>query len=121
MGARSLLAILMAFVSFFPVLSACLPTPQVQILEHSITVNEFTADIGQSTAVVRGVVRNQYVWPVQNCVVTVDFFDYQGGKIGTYSDTLSRMEPGQAWNFKVELKGAEAWKAAWYRISIANK
>ena len=93
------LLVLPALILFSSVFVACSPGSQLQVLQHNITVNEFTADAAQSVATVKGVVKNQGIWPVQNCTVIADFYDNKGYKIGTYSDTLQRLEPGQSSDF----------------------
>ncbi|MCX6007488.1 MAG: FxLYD domain-containing protein [Chloroflexi bacterium] len=121
MQTSSLQLVLPALLLFSSVLVACSPESQLQVLQHNITINEFTADTAQSVATVKGVVKNQGIWPVQNCIVTADFYDYKGYKIGTYTDTLQRLDPGQACDFKVELKGTDAWKVATYKVSVVSK
>lgn len=115
------LLVLPALILFSSVFVACSPGSHLQVLQHNITVNEFTADAAQSVATVKGIVKNQGIWPVQSCTVIADFYDYKGYKIGTYSDTLQRLEPGQTCDFKVELKGTEAWKVATYSVSVVGK
>jgi hypothetical protein len=115
------LLVLPALILFSSVFVACSPASQLQVLQHNITINEFTADAAQSVATVKGIVKNQGIWPIQSCTVITDFYDYKGYKIGTYTDTLQRIEPGQACNFMVELKGADAWKVATYSISVVSK
>ncbi len=121
MQTRSLLLVLPALFLVSSVFIACSPESQLQVLQHSITVNEFTADAAQSIAAVNGAVRNQGIWPIQNCAVIVDFYDYQGYKIETNKETLQRLEPGQVCEFSVELKGTGAWKVATYRVSVVSK
>jgi hypothetical protein len=95
----------------------CTSGSSLQILERSIKVQEFTADAAQSVATVQGVVRNAGGWPIEGCEVRVVFYDYQGTSLGTYPETRQRLEGGETWNFKVELKGSDAWKVASYTIS----
>ena len=84
-------------------------------------MHELTGDVMQSTATVRGTAINQGNCAAQNCVVSVTFYNYQGEAIGQYSDARLRLEAGEVWNFKVDLKGRETWKVARYSISAANK
>lgn len=116
-----LLPVLPALLLFSSVFVACSPESQLQVLQHNIIIDEFTADAAQSVATVKGVVKNQGMWPVRNCTVIADFYDNKGQKIGTYKDTLQTLGPGQAGNFKVELKGSEAWKVATYSVSVVSK
>jgi hypothetical protein len=121
MQTGSLLLVLPALLLFSSVFVACSPDSQLQVLQHHITISEFTADATQSVATVKGVVKNQGMWPTQNCTVIADFYDYKGHKIGTHTAALQRLEPGQAGDFKVELKGSEAWKVATYSVSVVSK
>jgi hypothetical protein len=121
MQTGSLLPVLPALILFSSVFVACSPESQLQVLQHNITISEFTADAAQSVATVKGIVKNQGMWPTQNCTVIADFYDYKGHKVGTRTDTLQRLELGQAGDFKVELKGYEAWKVATYSVSVVSK
>lgn len=121
MQTSPLLLVLPALLLFSSVFVACSADSQIQVLQHNITINEFTADAAQSVATVKGVVQNQGIWPVQNCTVIADFYDYQGYKIGTCSESLQRIDPGQSADFKVEMKGSEAWKVAMYSVSVVCK
>jgi len=121
MQTGSLLLVLPALLLVSALFVACSPESQLQVLQHNITINEFTADAAKSVAIVKGVVKNQGIWPVQNCMVIADFYDYKGYKIGTYTDTLQRLEPGQASDFKIELRGSEAWKVATCSVSVVSK
>ena len=83
MQTSPLLLVLPALLLVSSIFVACSPDAQLQVLQHNITINEFTADAAQSVATVKGVIKNQGIWPVQNCTVIADFYDYQGYKIGT--------------------------------------
>ena len=121
MQTSPMLLVLPALLLFSSVFVACSTDSQLQVLQHNITINEFTADAAQSVATVKGVVKNQGIWPAQNCMVIADFYDYRGYKIGTYTDTFQKLEPGQTCGFKIELKGPEAWKVAMYSLSVVSK
>jgi hypothetical protein len=103
-----------------PWLHACSPITAVRVIKHNIAVAEFTADVTQSAAVVEGQAQNTQLWPLDGCRICVIFYDYQGNSLGMISDSIKRLEPGQVWNFRMELKGGDAWKVARYDISICN-
>lgn len=100
---------------------SCTSGPNLQIIEHSIAVREFTADTSQSTATVKGVAENIGDRPADKCSISVTFYDYQGGIVGTKEELKERISPGEVWNFTIELKGKEAWNVAGYKIFTKNK
>jgi hypothetical protein len=111
----------------FPVLlvilllsAACSPVSAVKIIKHEIVVSEFTADISQSTAAVEGQAQNVLLWPLGNCKICVNFYDYAGNSLGVFSDNIGRLEPGKVRDFKVALKGGDAWKVARYDVYVCN-
>jgi hypothetical protein len=103
-----------------PCLNACSPVNGVRVVRHDIQVAEFTADVTQSAATVQGQAQNTLLWARDDCRICVTFYDYGGNSLGVFSDSIKRLEPGQVWNFRVELKGADAWKVARYDISMCN-
>jgi len=116
-SSRRLLLLLLVLILC---INACSPASAVKVIKHNIQVSEFTSDVIQSSAVVEGQAQNTLLWPVDECRICVTFYDYEGKSLGIYSDSLKRLEPGQVWNFRVALKGSDAWKVARYDISICN-
>jgi hypothetical protein len=102
-------------------ITGCTTGTGFQVIEHSIVVSEYTADQAQSVAVVRGVALNSGTGPLEGCGVSVTFYDYEGNKLDVYSSSCKRLEPGENWNFTVELKGQEAWKVGRYSLSTFIK
>jgi hypothetical protein len=102
-------------------ITGCTAATDFQVIEHNIVVSEYTADVAQSVAVVRGVARNTGAWPLDGCGVSVTFYDYKGNRLDVYSSSCKRLEPGENWNFNVELKGQEAWKVGRYSLSTFIK
>ncbi len=115
-GNRLLTALLVILLG----LMACSVVNDVKIIKHEIVVAEFTADISQSAATVEGQAQNMFWWPIENCKICVTFYDYTGNSLGVLSDSIERLGPGRVWNFKVSLKGGDAWKVARYDISICR-
>ena len=101
--------------------TGCTAGTGFQVIEHNIVVSEYTADKAQSVAFVRGVARNTGAWPLEDCGVSVTFYDYEGNKLDVYSSSCRRLEPGENWNFNAELKGQNAWKVARYSLSTFIK
>ena len=101
--------------------TGCTAGTGFQVIEHNIVVSEYTADEAQSIAIVRGVARNTGAWPLEDCGVSVTFYDYEGNKLDVYSSSCRRLEPGENWNFNAELKGQNAWKVARYSLSTFIK
>lgn len=102
-------------------LVACSVGTPLRILERSITVQEFTADPEQSSATVKGIARNEGGWPIQECTISVSFFDYQGKNVGTHTELRQWLEAGETWDFSATLKGKDAWQVARYTLSTACK
>jgi len=101
--------------------SACATISSMQVIEHGIVVREFTGDIAQSSAVVKGAAINSGAWPITGCKVEIIYYDYAGNKIGTSVTTRDRLEANERWNFQTELKGENAWRIARYDIVTEYK
>ena len=102
-------------------ITGCAAGAGFQVIEHNIIVSEYTDDQAQSVAIVRGVARNTGVWPLEDCGVSVTFYDFEGNKLGVYSSSCKRLEPGGNWSFNIELKGPEVWKVGRYSLSTFSK
>lgn len=111
----------MTALSLISIFTGCSVGTSFQVIEHNIIVSEFSAGGAQSSALVRGVARNTGPWPVENCGVSVIFYDYQRNTLGAYSSSRERLEPGEDWNFQVELKGQDSWKVARYSLTASAK
>ena len=121
MSLKTLVRIIVPVSILCMALTSCASEPALQVLEHNITVREYTADKSQSTATVTGMAKNSSDWPINGCSIAVTFYDYQGTVVVTKTVAKEQMAPGEVWDFKIELKGAEAWKVARYKISSVNK
>jgi len=102
-------------------ITGCATGTGFQVIEHNIIVSEYTADVAQSVAVVKGVATNTGAWPVEDCGVRVTFYDFEGNKLNVYSSSCKHLEPGENWSFYVELKGREAWKVGKYSLTTFSK
>jgi hypothetical protein len=121
MSAKSWLILPLALISCSSPLIACSAQTALRVLEQKFEVSEFTADVAQSSASVTAVVINRGWLPADNIVVMVHFYDDQGNMVGTYAASHDQLQPDQVWNFKVEMKGQDAWKVVRYDMSVANK
>jgi len=117
---RSNCRLILLLLISIPSLHACSAVSAVKVIKHEILVAEFTADASQSTAIVEGQAQNTLLWPLDGCRICVTFYDYAGSSLGVFSDSVKRLEPGQVWNFRVMLRGGDAWKVARYDISVCN-
>ncbi len=102
------------------VIPACGAVAALKVTKHNIMVTEYTADMSQSAAIVEGQAQNTLPWPLDKCKICVTFYDYEGKSLGVFSDSIERLDPGQVWNFRVGLKGGDAWKVARYDVSVCN-
>ena len=103
------------------VAAGCTPGAGYRVIEHSIVISEYSDDEAQSVAEVRGVASNTGMWPLQNCGVTVTFYDYEGNKLDVSSSSCRELAPGEDWDFKIELRGRQAWSVARYSLSTFTK
>jgi len=120
MRTKRVLLIIVALIVYLPVVTACSPQSSLVIVQSNLSVNEFTADKNQSTAIVSGVVTNQGIWPVQNCAVVADFYNYEDRKVATNTYILQKLGPGQTQQFDIKFSGYEAWNVARCNLSIAD-
>ena len=102
-------------------ITGCAAGAGLQVIRHSIVVSEYTTDAAQSVALVKGVATNTGAWPLEDCGVSVTFYDFEGNKLDICSSSCRRLEPGENWNFNVELKGQEVWKVGKYSLSTFSK
>ena len=102
-------------------IAGCTAGAGLQVIQHSIVVSEYATDAAQSVALVKGVATNTGAWPLEDCGVSVTFYDFEGNRLDVCSSSCRRLEPGENWNFNVELKGQEAWKVGRYSLSTFSK
>jgi hypothetical protein len=114
------LRLILLLLILIPFLNACSLVNGVRVIRHDIQVAEFTADVTQSAATVEGQAQNTLLWALNDCSICVTYYDYGGNSLGVFSDSIKRLDPGQVWNFRVALRGGDAWKVARYDISVCN-
>jgi predicted lipid-binding transport protein (Tim44 family) len=120
MRAKYLLLVPLALIICSSALTACLAQSSLQVLDQKFQVNEFTANTAQSSAAVTGTLINRGWLPANNVMVKVEFYDVQGNRLGKYADAHDRLQPDEVWNFKVEMKGQDAWKVVRYQLSVSG-
>lgn len=100
---------------------SCNESNELQIIEHSIVVQEFTGDTTQSSATVTGTVKNTGNRTANSCAVVATFYDSNGGIITALADNKTGLESGHTWNFKIVFKGKDAWKVSRYSLNIRTE
>lgn len=102
---------------------ACTSLSSLKISNTELTAREFTtpANIKSSMAALTGSATNIKNTPARNCLVTVRFFDSNKNELGTASTARESLEPGETWNFTVQLTGSDAWKARSYDIRVSSQ
>ena len=80
-----------------------------------IELSDFHSEIISNISYATGIIKNNYVGILTNLKVDVSFLDERHNEIGSSSDTLSQLNPGSSWKFKVpvNLQGVK-------RIQIKN-
>lgn len=117
---RLMRRLILFLLILIPCLYACNPVNGVRVINQGILVAEFTADVTQSAATVEGQAQNTLLWPLDECRICVTFYDNAGNSLGVFSDNIKMLQPGQLWNFRVVLKGGDAWKVARYDLAVCN-
>ena len=104
-------------------LVACSPVSGFRILKNDLTVRQFLGNSPQtqSMAAVTGTATNPGETMVTGCVITVIFYDEEKNKLGSGTATKATLEPGEIWNFAVQINGPDAWKARTYDIVPSSK
>lgn len=116
--------ILIFFLSLLIVnLIACSSGSGFRILKNELTVRQFPGNspLTQSMAAVTGTATNPGESAIEECVITVIFYDDEKNKLGTGTATRPSLGPGEIWNFAVQITGPDAWKARTYDIIPSNK
>lgn len=94
---------------------------ELKILNHSMTVHEFTGGAPQSSAVVIGRAQNVNNVTIRFAMIAVNFYDKNGKFIAKASAIRENLGPGEVWNFSVKTVGPDAWKIISYDIAASTK
>ncbi len=92
----------------------------ITILSHQMSVHEFAGDVVQSIAVISGTARNDSDQALETPSIGAVYYDKHGNMLGSASATIATLAPGATWNFSIEFKGTESWKAVTYDLSIST-
>lgn len=115
----------LVFLAFciFPLQAACISASSIKIVDSHLTAREFTGDLNikSSMAVVSGSAKNTRDAAINNCVISITFYDAQRNNIGVASATRQSLNAGETWNFIVQLTGPDAWKARSYDINTSDQ
>jgi hypothetical protein len=101
--------------------ASCITGNELNVTEHHIAIEEYTGDMTQSSAAVSGAAQNTGNWNIRDAKISVSFYDCKGNVLGVLSDSRPLLGPGEIWNFRVELKGKNAWSVARYTITTLNR
>jgi hypothetical protein len=101
------------------------PAPEMSkvpiiVLSDQMSVHEFAGDVVQSIAVISGTARNDSSQTIESAYIQANYYDKQGNMLGSASAIIANLAPGAIWNFTIEFKGADSWKAATYDLSIST-
>jgi len=91
---------------------------KVTVLEHSLSIHEFTGAHPSSTATITGKAENSRDSSINKVIITADFINADGAVIATESATRENVEPYETWNFTIQTTGPDAWKTKRYKISV---
>lgn len=102
---------------------ACALSSNLLISNAELTAREFTnsANVKSSMAALTGMAKNNKDTPARNCLITVRFYDSNRNDLGVAMAARESLEPGETWNFTVQLTGPDAWKARSYDIRVSNQ
>jgi hypothetical protein len=115
--------LLIVFAALSLMLLSCGSGSGFQVLKNELTVRQFPGNSPQtqSMAAITGNAANPGKSAVTNCVITVIFYDDAKNKLGVATATKDSLEPGEVWNFSVQITGPDAWKASTYEIIPSSK
>jgi hypothetical protein len=94
---------------------------ELKILNHSMTVHEFTGAAPQSSAVVIGRAQNVSSVTINSAMIAVSFYDKNKNLIATASAVKQNLQPNEVWAFNVQTVGPDAWKIVSYDIAASTK
>jgi hypothetical protein len=93
----------------------------LQIIDHQLAVHEFTGDNPRSTAFITGTAQNTGDTPINNAVITANFYTKDGELLATESATRENLAPGEKWAFTIQTSSPDAWKIKRYEVFPGSK
>lgn len=102
---------------------SCSSSSGFRILKHELTVRQFPGNSSQtqSMAAVTGTATNPGEEIIRGCLIKVVFYDDEKNMLETGTATKEFLEPGDIWNFSVQITGPDAWKARTYDITPSSQ
>ncbi|MEJ2740001.1 MAG: FxLYD domain-containing protein [Dehalococcoidia bacterium] len=94
---------------------------QLQIIDHRLTVHEFTGDNPKSTAVITGTAQNTGDTTINKAVLTANFYTKDGELLATESAVRDNLAPGEKWTFTIQTSSPDAWKVKRYEVFSGSK
>ena len=92
--------------------------PQIQILEHNLSMLEFSGDVLKSLASINGKAKNIGNSTISSASIVVNFFDKDGNLLHTSSAKTQDLKAGEIWLFDVRFNSPDAWKTVRYDIAV---
>lgn len=92
--------------------------PQIQIIEHNLSMHKFGGDVLQSQASVTGKAKNIGNSTISSASISANFFDKDGNLLHTSSAKTQNLKAGEIWLFDVRFNSPDAWKTIRYDIAV---
>jgi hypothetical protein len=96
-------------------------TSELQIIDHKLTVHSFTGDVLKSVAAIDGRVKNTSKAAISSALITVNFFEKEGGLLYTGTAIQQNFQPEEVRIFIVQFISPDAWKTVRYDISVSKQ
>jgi hypothetical protein len=90
---------------------------EIQIIDHNLSMHNFTGDVLKSIATVNGRAKNISNTTIGTASITVNFYDKDGNRLNTTSTEKQNLGSGELWIFNVQFNSSDAWKTVRYDIA----
>jgi hypothetical protein len=91
--------------------------PEIQIIDHNLSMHSFTGDVLKSIATVSGRAKNNSNAIIGTASITVNFYDKDSNRLNTSSTEKQNLDSGELWVFNIQFNSPDAWKAVRYDIT----
>ena len=91
--------------------------PEIQIIDHNLSMHSFTGDVLKSVATVNGRAKNISNAIIGTASITVNFYDKDSNLLNASSTEKQNLEPGELWAFNIQFNSPDSWKAVRYDIA----
>lgn len=95
--------------------------PQIQIIDHNLSIHKFGGDVLQSIATIDGRANNISNFTISSASIVVNFYDKDGNLLHTASTIKQNLAAGEIWQFNISFTSPDAWKSVRYDISVSTK